>query len=310
MTTLRMHWGIEIAGADRQRSVVLINAGPDKLVARLLPTEASALMAALLRSAEALRGTVPMLVPDRGGEPMHPVTGGLCLTVTTYLPGKQPHQADEWLVEKVGSILGRIHEASSSVAPVGLRTGRDLAAESWVKSITDWTSQSQNTAPLRQWALAAHDQMLKAYRTLPTVLGHGDVHAGNVAIDLDVGLYDFGGCFAGARVLDIANALTNMAGESGQLEPRLIRAFLDGYTRVIEPTPLELAVLPTVAALDLIRIMAWIETSGHRRLGAKDARRQLERRVGLATCLVAELNDVGAAARAEPALGRLVDAYR
>lgn len=307
---LRTHWGIEIASIAPRRSVVIFDTGPRRLVARLLPIETAALMATLLNSIRELGRCVPRLIPDHNGKSLQPMAGGLCLTVTTYVSGRPPKEASEWLVDQAGAILGRIHAASGPFAPMGLRTGRDLAAAGWEQAVADWDCNSRTTSSLRAWALAAHEQLQADYRALPTVLGHGDIHLGNLAVDRDVGLYDFGGCFAGARVLDVANGLMNLAGASGLLEPRLARAFLDGYTRTMSLDPRELTVLPTVAALDLVRIIAWIETVGHLRLGADDARRQREHRIRLATGLLAQLDAVGVADAAESPFGRLIEACR
>lgn len=307
---LRDRWELEVSRIDLARSVMLVTSDGATLVARLLPTAAVRLIHAVLAGANGLSGSVPVVVPDHSGAAFVSLSSDTSLIVTTFLVGDQPVAIDAGLAEQIGSIVAKLHQASTNVAAHGQRFGRDIAGTDWVRAITRWTCSDPAAENLRRWALTTYPQVIDDYTSLPLAIGHGDIQRENIAIGHSVGLYDFGGCYLGARALDLANAVVNLAGASGELNGQLASAVLKGYTDHVRLTDREAELLPVVAALDLVRIVAWLDTAGRGRLDADELLVRRGWRVKLARSLIAELDAVRRPDPAKTTFSGLVEAFR
>lgn len=310
MPVLRDRWGVDLGTTNLRRGVAVVQDGSRQLVVRVTSAAVAAVMLTLLRRCDGLRGAIPTPVADREGAGVYPVSDGAVI-VTTYLPGRQPLHADAAVAREISRVLASVHACTADLAPEWPRSGRDLGTHGWAEAIAGWHCRDSDMAFLKHRSLALHPALDEAYRDLPRALGHGDVHLGNVALAAGrVRVFDFGGCFSGSRLLDLCNALANLAGASGSIDTALARAVLAGYSDVAELTQAEAKLLPLVMALDLVRVIAWLEESGAARLGTSRARAELGWRTRLALSMFRELDEEGLACSAETTAGWLVEANR
>ncbi|MBZ2198176.1 phosphotransferase enzyme family protein [Occultella gossypii] len=197
----------------------------------------------------------PAPLRSRGGEVL--VLAGSPVAVFALAPGEVPETVTEPLAERMGELLGRMHQLTVGWADARIATidrlgliDRALASRPDLDGVAEWHAQ------MRRF-LDDHGADLAHLGELPTGPLHHDLHRHNllVAGGAVTAVLDFDELNQGPLVLDLARALQYLAldRDDRRLPRDLADAVVAGYDRTRELTAAERRLLPV--ALDLVGIV-------------------------------------------------------
>ncbi|HZW36172.1 MAG: phosphotransferase enzyme family protein [Deltaproteobacteria bacterium] len=239
----------------------------------------------------------PGVIPGKNGAPLQtlgdpPVPGPLFGAMFTFLTGSEP--TEDNLPEsfrRMGEVAGRMHRHSRTwVPPDDFRR-------------PEWNFDTMLAGPRPVWGrweegvgLDSSSRLLlgRAVEVVSRRLGefgrgkehsglvHADLRLANLLFDGDrTKVIDFDDCGFGWYLYDLSTALTFI--EERPDVPDLIRAWLEGYRRVMTMTGDEEREIPTFLMLRRMMVMSWIASHADTELAQSEG-------VGytLGTCRIAK----------------------
>ncbi|HYF63162.1 MAG TPA: phosphotransferase [Herpetosiphonaceae bacterium] len=207
----------------------------------------------------------PLVPPD--GDPLirfRPAAGDDALygVAFAWLPGASPAPAEHTpaLAERIGAVIGRLHEHSRRFSPTGEHPRRKLTANQFVF----WRLVDRHTPglfrPEHRPVFAAVERRVKELFRRFAAHDYGLVHADliwkNILVDGPlIRLIDFESCAWGYYPYDLAPLLLNYLGEASYRELRA--AALAGY-RSVQPLDLDDGEIDVLIAARHTRSCFWM----------------------------------------------------
>ncbi|MBM4370863.1 MAG: serine/threonine protein kinase, partial [Deltaproteobacteria bacterium] len=189
-------------------------------------------------------------------------TEGIWYCLYDRYPGRAPQDLDEAAAERLGMLLGRLHNVGAAApAPHRLRLGGDSFGReelAWMlgRDLLPGTLRSRYEAAAREIADAA-DRLMAG---VPLHRVHGDFHRGNLLLrDGVFHVLDFDDMVTGPAVQDLWLLVPDREGDG----LRLREALLEGYER-FRPFPrASLALAEPLRGLRRVRYAAWLARRWH-----------------------------------------------